>query len=235
MVTIRLIAVLLILGAGSAMSSDPTTNCDPLEGPVDAKACVGHWASERFPHDATFCTQSDAPCHDDIANKWRARAKIELGDRTFCSRLLRATFQYIDFETSTRFSTSETSAFVHAVTGEARLTRQDANIARVDIDNDRKPEVILEIFTAGPNYRSCDYPVYVQLQEDEEHLRQASLNSLMRSPSSCPVSFAPFRYQGKTYFEVRDWSLFARTGVKLLTQVFMINGEAREWVCEFSY
>jgi len=119
------------------------------------------------------------------------------------------------------------------VTGEARITREDSNVARVDINNDGKAEAILQIFTAAPNYRACDYPVYVELNESGTDIQPGNLNNLMQTPIQCPVSFAPFRYRGETYFEVRDWSPHIQ--VRVLSQVLMIKDEGLHEMCEFTY
>jgi hypothetical protein len=176
---------------------------------------------------------SASPCDDWTAKKHRDIAKIVSGDRKFCSGLLSATFQYPEYQTS-QFSESEASMIAFSVTGDRRLART-VDLLELDVDNDGRSETILHILLAAPNWRACDYPVYVQLNESGTEMKAgSSLNNLMRTPSNCPDSFQPFIYRGNVYFEFRQQKP-GRFQPNLLKEVLIIKDGALHSVCKFSY
>ena len=226
----------LVPGYLQATEREPevSVNCDPLEGPVDRKHCdKTHWAIYRPPSVGTFCMDwSDSPCDDHTARVFRGVARIAKGDHVFCNALLGVTFEYPEYETS-QFSDSEAMAIAASVTGDPRIVRA-ANLARLDVDNDGRPETILQIFTAAQNWRACDYPVYVTLNDSATEVKEGPLNKLMLPPTSCPDSFQPFVFRGKTYFEFRQQKP-GRFRPNLLTEVLMIRGGTLHTMCKFTY
>jgi hypothetical protein len=174
------------------------------------------------------------PCDKGLADYLRPKARVQ-GSAPFCRELLNTTFEYVDFNLPHGLSDKDLGRVL-----DRSLLEVGSHAGRADFNNDGKTEILLPVTARAWNSRTCDIPLFVEVNSTLTQFMRGPLDKLLAPSDSCPAVFAPFRHKSTTYFETRRRfsacpyynSCF---GFDLLTEVHLVDGLTRKTVCTFSY
>jgi hypothetical protein len=146
--------------------------------------------------------------------------------------MMKGRWSYIPMLIDHTVAREEVKEYLSTGDGSARIS---SSAGYFDINNDGKAEYLgwLQLYSGAG--RGCDVEIFVELNPERTHLTSSTLSKLL-SRHSCEDYNRAFAFEGKIYIENRktieleglDFGL-----PSVLTEVFIIEGEARRSVCTF--
>jgi hypothetical protein len=184
---------------------------------------------------ASSCILEGAPCADTDVTTLQSRVRVTVGTSQICRRFLRASPTYVRFDVEHHLPPGGIETQLFGSPEAFALPLQIGHkAARIDVDNDGKPESIVMAIIPGSGRLPCD--AYAFLQVDEGLAKVAGpLTSALATLPGCTEPL-PVLFNGRTYFETRT-SLIGNRGTRqqLLWQVYEIREQVARKMCEFRY
>lgn len=106
----------------------------------------------------------------------------------------------------------------------------------IDIDNDGKPDHVLELDVMNSNVCGYKYLAILDSNGRQAETRSAKVLQSVTGRSDCePVNSVPFRYEGRWYIENKFDSNSDGGGVPSgMHDVYFIHGKKAELICDYS-
>lgn len=178
------------------------------------------------------CSYETQACSVNDNEALITRSKIVSGSHEFCSKLMSSHWTYLPLDME--HTVPRTEAQKYLPLGD-QTTRINPKAGYFDINNDGKAEYLgwIQLYSGAGS--GCDVEVFVELNDQRDHIKHSVLSHLLNK-HSCREFNRAFKFEGKTYIENRrrhkisglDYSL-----PNLLSEVFVIEGESRRSVCTF--
>jgi hypothetical protein len=171
------------------------------------------------------------PCTKEDTEYAVARTRVARGDKKVCGSFLTAEYTLLDLYLPHSVPGHEARTYLQRPGGDSALYPYAGHL---DINNDGKREYIGWLTMYSSAGRGCDVQQFVQLDASRTHIARTALTTLL-AENTCGDYYRAFRYQGKTYLEIRRIERLHSYSVSLLKYVVELKGDLRRYVCVFEY
>jgi uncharacterized protein YecT (DUF1311 family) len=193
----------------------------------DSSGMVGYCAGPPC------CSYERSSCSEADNQRLIERSRIVSGERTFCTRLMKSHWKYYPLSESHTVTEEEASDFLSLRGARTNIAEQAGSF---DINNDGRVENLAWVTAYSGAGQGCNVEMYVEMNSDRTHLIPSALTKLL-GYENCETYQRAFPFEGRTYIENRQTLKLEQMDFMfpdVLTEVFVIEGEKKRSVCNFS-